>query len=229
MEKKIRVLTLSFDENIGNHEVQLLRGAVISCVGRDSSMLLHNHIDDSKYRYSYPLVQYKTIDHKASIVCIDEGINTLMQFISLPCESLCLGERKISITDYNISQSYTLLNTSTEMFSYTLHSWIPFNDENYKKYRSLRSITDIIGMLENILKGNILSMCKGLGVYLEHELTVSFTEIEDPHVVRKKGTPLLAFNVDFDTNILLPENIGLGKSVSIGYGTVTRIRHKKTY
>lgn len=222
MEKKVRVLTLSFDDDITCREVPLFRGAIVSCVGRDSDVLLHNHLDNIKYRYSYPLIQYKRLKKKASIVCIDEGVNTISKYISQPCESLCIGEREIDAKHYNITQSYTILYTDTKMHGYRIHSWLPLSEENYKKYRSLRNLADIIRMLEQILKGNILSMCKGLGVFLEHELFVSFTEISDPQVVRIKGIPHLAFNVDFDTNILLPENIGIGRNVSIGYGTVTK-------
>lgn len=222
MEKKVRVLSLSFDDDITYREVPLLRGAIISCVGRESDVLFHNHFDDARYRYSYPLIQYKRIKKKASVVCINEGANTISRFISQPCESLYLGERRVDIKKYNITQSYTFLNTDTEMHGYKIHSWLPLNEENHKKYRSMSDLADIIRMLEQILKGNILSMCKGLGFYLEHELLVSFTEISDPQIVRIKGIPHLVFDVEFDANILLPEYIGVGRNVSIGYGTVTK-------
>ena len=37
----------------------------------------------------------------------------------------------------------------------------------------------------------------------------------------------MAFDVEFKTNMSIPEFIGLGKNASLGYGIVTIIRDKK--
>ena len=44
--------------------------------------------------------------------------------------------------------------------------------------------------------------------------------------IKYKNTHLLAFNLDFSTNVFLPNYIGLGKGASHGYGMV---RMKKDY
>jgi len=36
---------------------------------------------------------------------------------------------------------------------------------------------------------------------------------------------MLGFNITFSTNVFIPNNIGLGKSVSLGYGIVNAIKN----
>jgi len=38
---------------------------------------------------------------------------------------------------------------------------------------------------------------------------------------------MLAFNIEFKTNVFLPNFIGLGKGVSIGFGTIKQIYQKE--
>ena len=77
----LKTLTIKFGAEIKQNEVPLLRGAIIN-MAPHSSILMHNHIDDSKFRYSYPLVQYKIINHKAAIISLGDGIDAIGEFFS---------------------------------------------------------------------------------------------------------------------------------------------------
>ena len=37
----------------------------------------------------------------------------------------------------------------------------------------------------------------------------------------------MAFNADFDSNLTIPANVGLGKHASVGFGTVNRLSKAK--
>ena len=60
--KKIRYLEVTFENDIEPWEVPAFRGAIIATAGKEH-VLFHNH-DDDKFRYSYPLIQYKQIRKK---------------------------------------------------------------------------------------------------------------------------------------------------------------------
>jgi hypothetical protein len=75
-------------------------------------------------------------------------------------------------------------------------------------------------LLEGILKGNLLAMLKGLDIWLEGNLTVQITKLSEPYKLRYKGLDLMAFNADFDSNLSIPANVGIGKHVSVGFGTI---------
>ena len=63
-------------------------------------------------------------------------------------------------------------------------------------------------------------MLKGLDIHLEQELLVKITQLSDPYIVYNKGIGMTAFNADFNCNLTIPNNVGIGKNASIGYGIV---------
>ena len=71
MVKRLLTLTLIFKDHISMHEVPLLRGAVIACIGDDVNILYHNHVGDNDFRSKYPLIQYKQLGGHAAIVCVN--------------------------------------------------------------------------------------------------------------------------------------------------------------
>ena len=88
-----------------------------------------------------------------------------------------------------------------------------------------------IRLLEEILTSNILSMLKGEGieVHLEEQLVVQITELSAQRVIKYKGVMLTAFDIKFLANINLPSWIGLGKSVSVGFGVLKKMGTKPIY
>ena len=81
--------------------------------------------------------------------------------------------------------------------------------------------------LEKILIGNLLSMLKGLDIQIEEELLLKITQISNPYIIYNKGVGMMAFNADFNCNLTIPNNLGVGKNASIGCGVVYRQREEK--
>lgn len=103
--------------------------------------------------------------------------------------------------------------------SYHIDSWLALNEENYKKFQSLENLSERIEMLEKVLVGNILSMYKGCGLFIDRPLQVKLLNLSSPKTVRYKSIPLVAFDVEFNSNVSVPLYAGLGKHVSVGFGT----------
>lgn len=225
--KKIRVLTLRFDQAISTDEVPLWRGAVIARPDMPD-VLFHNHTGDTTYRYSYPLIQYKRIGGKAAIVSVDEGTDVIGQFLANCGDNIYrLGNRCVRMEVEEVRPSQMLMQTWDSRFSYTLRRWLPLNSDNYRRYQAAGDAERMV-LLEGILRGNLLSMCKGLGIYLDRELLVKITSMERPRIVTHKGTRLMAFDIEFATNLSIPNFVGIGKSASLGYGTIHEKRKRKT-
>lgn len=96
MNKYIRTLTISFDTDIRFKEIPLFRGAVLKILGDKANLLYHNHTSDDTFRYSYPLVQYKRIGGKATIVCIEEAVDLIGQLLTETDGHLMIGDRKVA-------------------------------------------------------------------------------------------------------------------------------------
>ncbi len=220
MAKYIRTLTVLADAEISQKDVPLFRGAVLNRLGDKANTLFHNHVDDTKFRYSYPLIQYKRLGGKAAIVCIEKGVDLIGQFLTEADGTLRIGERDIEWNTIRIQPARLLVQTWNESFNYHISRWLPLNPKNYHLYQNTEGLVERVSLLENILKGNLLSMLKGLDIHQEQELIVKLTQVSEPYIIYNKGVGMTAFNADFCCNLTIPNNVGIGKNASIGYGIV---------
>lgn len=225
--KYVRTLTVITDEEIRQNEIPLFRGAVINSLGEHPNVYFHNHLDDDKFRYSYPLIQYKRLEKKAAIVCVEEGVDIIGQFLTEVNGTLAIGERQIICNTGRLQPARILVQTWQEMFSYHISRWLPLNSKNYQLYQNLEGVVEKTTFLENILKGNLLSMLKGLSIHLEKELSLKISEIGEPYLLNNKGVKMMAFNADFKCNLSIPNNIGIGKNASIGCGIIHQVKINK--
>ena len=194
---RLKIWIIFFHNEIAPEEVPAFRGAVIANSGSES-LLFHNHESDERLRYRYPLIQYKRINRKAAIVCVER------------------------------TNAYRhLLQLWDTMFIYRIRKWLPLNQVNYAKYMALESLAEKYAMLEKLLTGNILSMAKGLGIRFEKQVECKIVAMEEPCLITYKGVKMMAFDAKFKSNVSLPDYIGLGKGVSLGMGTVVRKYEKK--
>ena len=221
--KYIRTLTVITDAEIHQNEVPLFRGAVINSLGDHPNLYFHNHLDDDKYRYAYPLIQYKRLGGKAAIVCVENGVDIIGQFLTEVNGRLNIGNRQVTCNTGKIQPSRILVQIWEEMFCYHISRWLPLNSKNYQVYQTIEGVVERVTFLENILKANLLSMLKGLDIHLEKELILKITEISDSYLIFNKGVKMMAFNADFKCNLSIPNNLGIGKNASIGCGILSII------
>lgn len=228
MPKHIRTLTVFYDTKISYKEIPLFRGAVLKSLGDKANVLYHNHTGDDTFRYSYPLIQYKRLNGKAAITCVEKGVDIIGQFLSESPDTIMVGEKELKCEVARVLPARILVQTWDAPFNYHMNRWLPLNSKNYSLYTSLEDENEKIMMLENILKGNLLSLLKGLGIHLENELLVRITQLSDSYIIYNKGIGLMAFNVDFISNLSIPNNLGIGKNASIGCGIVHQIKLHET-
>lgn len=226
MEGNVNTLLIRFQNEIANNEVAMFRGAIINAVG-NSDVLFHNHTDGDGFRYAYPLIQYKRINRKAAITCIGEGTEAIGKFFSSCNFDVVLGNRNMTLEVESVRAHKTLVQVWDSVFTYHLRKWLPLNQENYRKYEALDSIVERYAFLERLLTGNILSFAKSMGVLFEQQVVCRITSAETPRLISYKGVKMMSFDVEFKTNVSLPDYIGLGKGVSLGFGTVVRKYEKK--
>jgi len=221
--KKIRILQVIFDSEIKAYEVPAFRGAIIKKVGQEN-ILFHNHLNNG-YLYKYPLIQYKTIHRHPAIVCVDYGVDEIHKFFENKDWSINISDRWLDMKIDKLNMNQFTMNVWDKHFKYNIRHWIALNQENYKKYMAMDSLVEQTTFLEALLKANILSFAKGIDWQVPKPVELSITEIKEVRPVRLKKQKVLGFNLDFKTNVFLPNNIGLGKSVSLGFGNVREIRH----
>lgn len=214
-----RTLTIRFANALRPHEVPLLRGAVIASLD-DKLTLFHNHTGGDTLRYSYPLIQYKVLDGRAAIVCLNEGADAVGEFFASGNFDVRLGERATTLAVDRIEPRQRQVQVWDQAFRYRVRRWLPLNGENYRQWQADESLISRTALLERVLLGNILSMAKGLGIHLDGQVRAAVTTVGEPHWTRVKGVSVLMLDAEFAANVTLPLLAGLGKHASLGHGVV---------
>ncbi len=220
--KKLRLLTITFTEEIQAFEIPAFRGAIIDKVGQEN-ILFHNHLSQG-FLYKYPLIQYKIINKKPAIVCVDFGIDEIHKFFEKRDWSIRFSGRTLDMKIENLNMNQFTMQVWDKMFSYSIRDWVALNPENYEKFKIIETPAEQNIFLANVMKANILSFAKGVEWTIEKPIKLEVTEIIRSKKLKVKGNGVLGLDVNFKCNVFLPNNIGLGKSVSMGYGVVKQLR-----
>lgn len=226
MPNYVKLLTVKFKNEISHREIASFRGAVIGAMN-DADVLFHDHLENDKFRYAYPLIQYKRINGCAAVVCIDEGTEAIGEFFASCNFDFNIGGRNVKMEIDFIKADRILVQPWDSEFEYRIVDWLPFNQENYRKFITLESVVERAAFLENLLVGNILSFAKGIDFFFDSEVVCKITDIEEPRADFYKGVKMMSFNVNFRTNVSLPTLIGLGKGASLGRGVIFLNRNRQ--
>lgn len=236
----IPITTITFPEiALRTRDAHKLRG-YFGELFREHSPLLHNHLeaDDSgegavKFRYAYPLVQYKVLDRVPTLVGLGEGAGLLTQLFlqmrEISIRSDASGQdgelEHFPVLSKHIRHEQAPLGMADDLIEYRFETlWMALNQDNYRDYRGY-SEAEQQAQLKRVLTSQLLALFREFGVWLEpHErIMVRLGRFGVPMQERTtqfKNQTMVAFTGHFLTNVILPNGIGLGKAVSRGFGTV---------
>lgn len=188
--------------------------------------LIHHHLWDNGFYYSFPLIQYKAIEGKPLIIGINEGAE-ILQRIYPELSRIRIGPREYQITEKTIiiRTDDVVVKQELEWFSF-LTPWLALNEKNYEKYQKFGSWEKRKELLESILIGNLLSMSKSLGYTVADPIRAEIKNIKEVRT-KLKDIPMFGFLGTFSVNFEIPDYWGIGKSVSRGFGTVKKVSNKK--
>jgi len=181
--------------------------------------LLHQHHTD-RLIYRYPLVQYKIIEGTPTVIGINEGVEVLKEIYD-QYDEINLNGSIYEIMERGISVRNQEFGLTDKMHHYRFASpWFALNQENYKRFYLAGGRAERNELLNKTLTGNILSMSKSL----EYQVPDRINCVTDLRIRkgRQKDTNIMTFIGTFFANFLIPEYLGVGKSVSRGFGAVIK-------
>ncbi|MBA3985467.1 MAG: CRISPR-associated endonuclease Cas6 [Flavobacteriales bacterium] len=220
--QELQICRIKFPEiKLQTRDAHKLRG-YFGNLFKEHSPILHNHYEDGRLRYKYPSIQYKVIDNVPTLIGINDGAE-LLPTLFLKIKELDINGQKFSINTKNIELKSEKAGYSNSLHEYKFTTlWMGLNQTNYTRYLKLKSEVEKQDMLNAILVGHVLSFFRNTGL----ELNANERLMAKVNVVEKstqfKENKMIAFSGSFIVNALLPDEIGLGKSVSRGFGTIKR-------
>ena len=185
--------------------------------------LLHQHVDAGRLVYQYPKIQYKVIDGTPMVIGINEGAEVLKEIYD-QYDRITLGDNTYEIVERNITLREEAFGISHQILSYRfITPWLALNQRNYERYFRLDRSRQK-NLLRQTLVGNILSMAKGLDYVVTSQIRLDIGRVR--HRMRTvKGVNMLGIECDFMVNFAIPDYLGLGKSVSRGFGAVVKVKN----
>jgi len=217
MNLKTLFLIMETSEKV-KEEASKLRGFVANRF--KEYPILHHHIEEAGYLYTYPRVQYKIVEGTAIILGIEEGAD-IVKKISDEITELELGKSVYKVESIQMNLTNAEFGPCRENHHYKfLTHWLALNQENHERYKGIRDWKEKKRFLNGILVGNILSMCKSLDYVVTSKLYVH--SLLDNERVVFKGIPIMGFTGEFKVNFRIPDFFGLGKGVSQGFGVVRK-------
>ena len=186
--------------------------------------LIHNHnLKTGKLIYRYPLIQFKLIDKKPAIIAITDKAVNIFSEIFMKLDKIIIEDTLIPVFEKDLKIEEVEFGYSNEMFMYEFVSpWLGLNQKNFKKYNEAGR-EEKNEMLKRVMTGNILSMAKYLDCWLSKNQKIKINIKLKETKVNLKGKSMTGFNGIFKTNFCLPDYLGIGKSVSRGFGSVRRV------
>jgi hypothetical protein len=195
------------------------RGAVASIFRAETAF--HGH-DGDRTVARYPEVHYRWVAGAPMLFAMGSAAHLAMAH-PWAGATVRIGEqeRRVVQVDWSVTAAQRAL--SRKLVRYELGApWLALNQENHARYRTLRDSARR-AELDRILVGNLLAMSKGFGWFYANDETV-YAAFEPAREVRceVKEVSLIGFEGSFVSNLDLPDDLALGRSVSLGFGWFRR-------
>ena len=178
-------------------------------------------IDKNHHAYFYPRLQYKVVRNSPMIASVVEGCDLLWDLYEK------LGQTNGNLTEWKITER-RLIDKKTpfgiidEYKKYRfLTPWLALPEEDFKIYLTV----DDAGkekMLTNVIEGHIRSMADSLEYHLNGKLRVKL--IIKPNYIFQRDIHYAGMLGSFIANFEIPNFLGIGKSVSRGFGTIKQVQ-----
>ncbi len=215
---------LRLSRSLSPGEATQLRGYFGAAFGDE--LLLHHHHPDGSLHYDYPRVQFKVIERTARLIALGEG-SALVERLWKEVEQTHLGGELLPVLEATLHRRKEPFGETTEPIEYRfLTPWLGLNQDNHRKYARAESDAERREILSRVLVGNCLALAKSLGHRVELRLAADSSQLR-PRACRFKGVPMAGFIGRFWINFHVPTGLGIGKSVSRGFGTVEPVQKSR--
>lgn len=190
-----------------------------------------NEEGQKKENFEYPLVHFRSENGKGVLFAINEGIDDLRVFY----EKFNDKNHLKTVPFHQWRETFHHLTLTQESSIYRVFHCALMNSANYENYRRIdtgyRTELERTVFLEKVLTNQIINFCNGVQFqFPQGQLWLRILDFEElgfesfyTQNAKNGKVNFLVFNITFRTNILLPDEISLGKEKAIGWGIVRKL------
>jgi len=180
------------------------------------------HKDDSAgFIHRYPALQCKQVKGDLIVTGISQGADCLDQ-LTRDEAVLGAGETICRITTRDPVIRSEPFGITDTVFLYEFQTpWLALNQQNAKKFYDLNGKPQRDAFMLKLLTAQLQTLAKSL----DYEMTTPVTCEAKVRFKRERieRENVMVFLGKFRTNLRIPDYLGIGQSVSQGYGTIKRI------
>jgi len=179
------------------------------------------HKDDSDAIHRYQAVQCKYLRHELIVIGISQGAGLLRELTG-GHDTILSGTDACTITvrDPAIRTEEFGVMDSPQTYEF-LTPWLALNQQNAKKFYDLKGKPERDAFMQKLLLGHLSTLAKSLDykpvepISCEPKVRFRRDRIDHENVI--------VFLGKFRTNLRIPDHLGIGQSVSRGFGTIRHI------
>lgn len=228
----MHILHLNLNIPLLPYEIPALRGSIVELVGREHE-IFHNHANaegPEKHHYDYPLVQYSVHRGQAHLIGIGRGAEAIRQHLMPKLfGTLHLAGRSHELTDVNAKNIQHEWKVTEEAQAYGLRGWLALNARNYQDWKATSLDVARLAVLNRAMTGHLRVMAKAMGVDSIDQIHGQVLRVDNQKRIQFLGTQFVRFHVLFNSTLVLPHHIGLGRSAAFGFGEVQPVAVYQKY
>jgi hypothetical protein len=179
--------------------------------------LLHKD-SASGFVHRYPVVQCKRVKNTLMVIGIAQGAD-LLQEVSEGNEEVGSGGTRCTISgrDPEIRKEEFGISDIIRTYEF-LTPWLALNQQNAKKFYDLKGKPERDAFMEKLLTGHVHTLARSLDYDLPAPLLCTGrVRFRRERIDREN---VMVFLGTFSTNLRIPDYLGIGLSVSQGFGTI---------
>jgi hypothetical protein len=181
----------------------------------------HPLTDTTGFIHRYPVLQCKQVKRNLIVTGISQGADFLCQLTG-DRTILGAGEGSCRITARDPGIRSELFGITDTPITYEfLTPWLALNQQHAKKFYDLNGKPQRDAFMQKLLTTQLATLAKSL----DYAITAPITCEAKVRFLRERidRENVIVFLGKFRTNLQIPDYLGIGRSVSQGYGTIKRI------
>ncbi len=176
---------------------------------------------DEHVLHRYPAVQVKQIGAGLHVLGICQGARFLQE-LTMSRTTILDGNNRSAIVDRDMVIRQEEFGIDGTMHEYEfLTPWLALNQQYARKFYDLNGKPARDAFMDRLLLTHLTTLAKSLDVHLTAPVTcAAHVRFKRERIDREN---VIVFLGKFRTNLRIPDHLGLGQSVSQGFGTVRQI------